>query len=443
LVGLLGAVAYLNFATPTFVSTARVLVYPTSTDVSSTGARTTGTVNLDTEAQIVKSLPVAAIAAKTLRNTTTTPAMLANHVAVTVPPNTTVLDIAFSSSTAKAAQAGAEAFAKAYVENRNTTGQAAIGAQVDQVQAVIDQLDKQRTRITKKLNDVVAPSSGTARTGLLARRANIDTQLGAATVSLSTYLGTVVKGGVIIFNAQLPGSKTSPNPYLVVPSGLIVGLLLGIALAALREKSDRRVHRSADIERIFQVPVVARPDAGKQSNLEQSPDVEREMQVLYQSLVAPDPDSSLVALIVGPDPRAADELAEVLSSVSARSGSRTTLVRSQSLPDGARNAGSTPGFDLELLDYKSTGIVVDDALRSHAASAVITSLRLQRDLVVLEMPTNHVSVDLLALGHSVDVAVIVVELGRTTRKDVNEIIKDLDRTTVQNIVAISVHSAKR
>jgi capsular polysaccharide biosynthesis protein len=443
--GLLVAVAYLSLATPTYVSTAHVLVNQTSTDTTATGARTTGSsVNLDTEAQIVKSIPVAVLAAKSLgAATTNTPAQLANHVSVTVPPNTTVLDISYSATTATAAQQAAQAFAKAYIANRSATAQASINQQVQQVQNVIDQLAKQRAAITEKLNSTSSPPSPTTRTALLARRDNLDTQLGATGVSLSTLLGTVVVGGTVIVNAPFPTSKTSPNPYLVLPSGLVVGLILGVALAVLREKSDRRVHRDADIERLFDLPVATSLDAGRTRNLGHSLEVQREMQVLYQTLVAPSPDTTVVTLLVGSDHRSADELAEVLSTISARSGSRTTLLRSQSLPDGARSAVGSPGLDLELLDYKSTGILVDESLRTHAVSAVITGLRARRDLVVLEMPTENLTADLMVLGHSVDVAIVVVELGRTTRKVVGDIVRDLGRTAVTSVIAVSVQSKKR
>ncbi len=115
--------AFLQVAPKTYVSSAKVQVLPTSTASVAEGSRTTDSINLDTEAQIVKSEPVAKLAQRTLVTaelveSDVEPVALARRVTVTVPPNTTILQIEYAGSSAAKAQAGADAFAKAYITYR-------------------------------------------------------------------------------------------------------------------------------------------------------------------------------------------------------------------------------------------------------------------------------------------------------------------------------------
>ncbi len=66
--GIAVSYVYLGVAQETYESTAKVLVESTGTTESTTvGARTNDAINLDTEAQLVKSEPVSARAAELLR----------------------------------------------------------------------------------------------------------------------------------------------------------------------------------------------------------------------------------------------------------------------------------------------------------------------------------------------------------------------------------------
>src|SRR5579859_990805 len=94
-VGVVGAFGYVTVAPKSYTATASVNVVPTAADQSNAvaGSRTSGaTVNLDTEAQVVTSTAVATLAGK-MMNSPLTPWQLAQQVAVTVPPNSSILDL--------------------------------------------------------------------------------------------------------------------------------------------------------------------------------------------------------------------------------------------------------------------------------------------------------------------------------------------------------------
>ena len=92
IIGGAGAAAYYKTAPKVYTSTASVYVTADGASTSVAGGSTSGPVNMDSEAQVVQSGAVAAIAAHLL-HTTVAPATLSKDVSVTVPPNSQVLQI--------------------------------------------------------------------------------------------------------------------------------------------------------------------------------------------------------------------------------------------------------------------------------------------------------------------------------------------------------------
>ncbi|MFC7481339.1 hypothetical protein ACFQX7_16695 [Luedemannella flava] len=130
LVGVTGAAALAASTPKEFAATTSVLVQPVaSLDANVVGGRTRAEINLDTEAQLVRSSGVANEAAALLRGSVS-PQRLAGAVSVDVPPNTAVLRIKFRAKTAVAAQAGSHAFAEAYLHNRQQSAQQEIDDQM-------------------------------------------------------------------------------------------------------------------------------------------------------------------------------------------------------------------------------------------------------------------------------------------------------------------------
>jgi uncharacterized protein involved in exopolysaccharide biosynthesis len=87
--GVLAAAAYLAVAPKSYTASASVAVTPNAANTGQVaGSRTAGqAVNMDNEAQIVRSNTVAALAKKALRSDASAQ-HLASQVKVTVPPNT-------------------------------------------------------------------------------------------------------------------------------------------------------------------------------------------------------------------------------------------------------------------------------------------------------------------------------------------------------------------
>jgi len=230
----------------TYESTTSLLVAPvtdsTTADVANT--RTTGEINLDTEAQIVRSAALAEAVSK-LIITNQTIADIADAVSVTVPSNSQVLNITFTASTAKAAHAGAEAYATAYLEQRRAGAEQVIQDSQASIQKQLDTLQKEFTQATSRSHD--SDLSEVDRAVASSTRDALASQISTLNASLSSLSRTVVDPGHVISAANLPTSPASPSLKINLAVGLVVGLLIGIALAVLLGHLDHRLLTPRDI----------------------------------------------------------------------------------------------------------------------------------------------------------------------------------------------------
>ena len=126
--GLLIAAAIVAVSPKTYTATASVYVNALPSDSSPTKGGSTS-VDMDNEAQIAQSHAVTQLAAKQ-----TGSAPHGSSISVTVPPNTTVLNIACDASTGPRAAACANAVAAAYLSTRRTDAASTIKSQLAALQ---------------------------------------------------------------------------------------------------------------------------------------------------------------------------------------------------------------------------------------------------------------------------------------------------------------------
>jgi succinoglycan biosynthesis transport protein ExoP len=253
IIGAIAALGYASTQPKAYDSTTPVLVLAPYND----GTK----VDLDTEAQVVTSSPVADAARAALK-TSLNSVELASQVTVTVPPNTSVLDITFEAATPTDAQAGSQAFATAYLTQRQTT-------YANNLQAQKSTLSDQLSSISKQINTLAArvaslpPNSvdgSTAQQQLQLFRS----QYAAINNRLAPLQGTVVKAGNILSNATLPGRPAKPNRILYLASGIVAGLLIGLAIALGLARLDTRLYRASDVPERPDVPVLMKIAPGRQ-----------------------------------------------------------------------------------------------------------------------------------------------------------------------------------
>ncbi|WP_030507613.1 hypothetical protein [Microbispora rosea] len=267
LAGVGGGAAALATTPARYTAVAQVQVLPTGAQeqFNVPNSRQRETLNLDTESQIARSAVVSAMAAATLKYPD--PEELREHLTVDVPPNSAILSISYSASDPRAAAAGAQAYADAYLRNRARAAEDAIGGQLKLIAArlreVEHELDKAGTAQTTTTQTAItqtAAGQGTSR-----RQAVLARQASDLTLRYDALKTVAVTPGTVISPARPPARPAHPSPPLFLGSGLFLGVLAGAGAAFGRDRLDTRIRTCNDIERLCGLPLLAelpaRPDA--------------------------------------------------------------------------------------------------------------------------------------------------------------------------------------
>ena len=440
LIGTTGAAA-LAAATPReFASTTSVLVQPVAgLDANVVGGRTRAEINLDTEAQLVRSTGVATEAAGLLRGSVS-PQRLAGAVSIDVPPNTAVLRIRFVSPTAIGAQAGSHAFAEAYLHNRQQSATAEIDGQIAAINSKIKALNTQLVAVGR---DVANATKGSAeQSDLRTRKSTLAAQINNLSNRLNQYSVMKPNGGRIITDAALPGRPAKPDVLLYLGSGAILGLLLGLAVAMLRERLDGRVRHAADVSRRAGVPLLAELTERLRLSATElcaphAPGGRVFSRLRNEVLAALTPDDQVIVVSSAHPGAGSTLVAANLADALARSGSEVVLVSAHA-PDlgtpttplsGLFDTATGPGFTDVLAGRATLPSALQPTLRNPRLSVittggtataagllqgedvrtVLTALCEQTEYVIIDAPSTSASADAQSLAGLADAAIIIVE----------------------------------
>lgn len=358
--GLVLGLAYTVIAKPTYTAAARVNVLPPpasllGTAANQTGGRTTTTINMDTEAQIVKSVPVATLAQEALK-TSTRPNALLKRVSVSVPANTTFLRIACSARSAGVAQSCANAFANAYLTNRTNTQTSAINKQLSQVSG---QISKEQTQSEADIAQAVVLPKHTAKRDTLFTNANNLTDFVTSTLRplQTTYANELpVTAGTLFSASRGVSSQTSRGIPPI--TGLILGLLIGLGIAYSRERFDRNVRHRDDLTNAG-VELVAEVDASGGAAIRTRFD-QRVASIVAGSF---DADGGIVYVAPVSSGQANADVAAHLAGTLASVGHQVELVK----PFAVAAVETTPVASASDVEVEIDGEAVEDA----AAAALL------------------------------------------------------------------------
>ncbi|WP_052809245.1 Wzz/FepE/Etk N-terminal domain-containing protein [Streptomonospora alba] len=432
--GLVLAALALLVVPPTYTSTTAVHVRPTGVPeiTGEQSGRTVGDVNLDTEAQIVRSAEVSAAAAERL-GSGADPAELRRRVEVTVPPNSSVLQISYPGSDRRSARRASAAFADAYLEYREDQIDRQVG---DILSSLRDEVDARYTELDRIPDE---DGDGALRQGRIAAVQDEIAELNKEIHPLTALRSSVVPARIIT-PATTPEEATSPVPVLWLAAGGVLGLAAGLTAAFGADRRDRRLHTVRDAERAAGVPVLLRTQRSESADGAEPAREAQQANRAALSLVSGIGDlgaqrrSGAVVLVPGVSRGGASATAAtVLAAALARVGADVLLVRadpaSAGAADGAgladallggadpaeleRRTASAPG--LRILDYG--GADAADMLQRPAMSGLLDRLRTQADYVVVATAPTGERADACALARGADAVVPVIELGATRIED--------------------------
>ncbi|MFD6951795.1 MULTISPECIES: Wzz/FepE/Etk N-terminal domain-containing protein [unclassified Nocardiopsis] len=477
--GVLGGLALATaavFGLPsTYTSVAAVQVQPSGM-AEFTGERSgrlSGDVNLDTEAQVLVSDQVSSVVAEELSGEGPAPTTeeLREHVDVSVPPNSNVLEISYSAPSPEEARAGAQAYADAYLDMRRARVEDLVDGHLE---ALRGEQENRYEALAEAASEDASSPGASARAEALRQEI---TELGGEIGPLSALRETV-RAGRVITPAGLPEHAGSPVPVLWLVGGTALGLVAGLLAAVVRDRLDPCLHDAEETARTSALPVLldlsARAGRGDRSpGLLDDGSAPGQRVNEFAHLVrarlctvpaarggpaAPDGAGEPAAqagppggaeeesapgrvlLVAATTPGRAGAAAAVnLAAALARTGSETLLVCADprtdtvgellGLPEGPGLAealleGEDPaGLEvrpdpvprLRVLRYGAPGL--NAPVQGTAMPELVRLLRADAEYVVVTAAPANERADVHALAGTADVLLPVVELDRTRRAD--------------------------
>jgi capsular polysaccharide biosynthesis protein len=465
LVGIAASVGYVRVAPKSYTATAGVEVNPTAVNNTQQQAGAAkADVNMDNEAQLAQSATVATIAAKLLRSPLT-PTTLSSHVSVAVPPNSQLLEISCSASTAADAARCANAFAAAYLQNRTATATSQINSELAQLNTEAKSLLSQIAALKIKLNSL--PSNDPSAAGdsalsaedsaklhtLASQEATLQAELGSSTAS---YVAT---------KAIPPPRPSSPSKKLVLPSGTIVGLLLGLMIAVFVDRRDKLIRGISYLDRQLDLPVLLdmpqlklKPQLSIASPRSKAGRAISDLAHTVTSILG---DGSHIVLVAGTAPGpGAGVIAANLAAAITRTYADATLVCADlrtavepalfglgegrglaevltgnaTVDEVARRPAEIPRLEVIGPGLDRTVALYD--MRHDTGERLVESLRRRACYVVVEAQAAGEWAEAFALAPFVDAVLVVVEVQRSTKADVAACMKRLDRQRLPALGAV-------
>jgi Mrp family chromosome partitioning ATPase len=468
LAGVALAAAYVFLAPKTYTATVLVQVNALPNNANAVGGRTGGPVNMDNEAQSVRSLAVAGLIKKRLHSDQSV-TDISGNIHVTVPPNSTFLQITCGASAAVGAQKCATATGKAYLDYRRVTIMKLLGTGITALQKDAASLSK-KIVVLKTLLLTLRHNQKNQLTGSRTQVAD-ELQLAGVQTSLAEdqahisaaeplYASMKVKNGTIVgqivSRATLPSSPSSPRKLLYLPSGLLAGLVIGLAWAFVRDRRDKRIHSVRDVERLGNLPtlisLVDKPHS-RVAGLESPRSAAgRGFSELARYVDAALGDGGHVIAVSATSTGSAGSVVAVnLAAALARTSDRTVLIcadlhgttapellgvsRGRGLSDVLTGAArvsevAAPAGDLPRLRVMTPGV---DASRAVLAMQQAKLKRLISDVlddaryVVIEVQSLGDNSDAFGLAQFAEAALVTVEVQRSRRDDVSDCVRRLIR----------------
>ncbi|AXK37868.1 lipopolysaccharide biosynthesis protein [Streptomyces armeniacus] len=238
-----------------YSASTEVTLRPGSADPLADGSSGKTELSMGSERRTALSQVVAERAAKKLGESRTpgSALALARDLQVTNPPNTVVLRFAYTADSPKTAAKRANAFAQAYLDNRQWDTDRQIDHMVVSYKQQRAPLLKERDRLAEEISGLpdgrVLDSSLSSHSSVVGNIAEINSNI-SKLEALDTTPGNVVSA------ATPPKSPAGPGLLLLLGLGAAVGTGVGMLAAWVRLVFDPTVRSAGDVVRALRAPVL-------------------------------------------------------------------------------------------------------------------------------------------------------------------------------------------
>lgn len=232
----------------------------------------------------------------------------------------------------------------------------------------------------------------------------------------------------VVDRAQLPTAPAGPQPIRTLALGLLIGLALGCLAAYVRDRTDRTLRTSTDVEARLPVPILGIIDAGRPGAADET----RRLRTRLQR-----DGAAASVLVTSLSPRSEPEVGAELARSFADTGRNVVLIdadttrmtaaeRLTAEPNSGLAAilrGSAPVAEaltgwpqsrLTLVPLGDADEQTADLLASDRFAAILAKLRTDYDHVIVQVAPVTAAADAIAVAPLCEQAVGVVTLGATT-----------------------------
>ena len=255
--------------------------------------------------------------------------------------------------------------------------------------------------------------------------------------------------------APLPASPVRPKPTLYTLVAALLGAGLGLALAFLRDRLDRRIRTSEEAEAAFDEPILTRVPRRGRSDTSRFAFQEafRILRTNLRFLTRAGGEPRAVAITSWSAGEGKTTTAANLARAAAETGARVLVVEADfRRPALQREVASSateplrPGFSNYLVDAATLEEVIHDTdmpgvqivpagplppspsglLEAGRAHDAIENFKSRADIVIFDCPPLSVGAEAAVICSWMEVVLLMVDLSGSTDRGVREAIRRLD-----------------
>lgn len=252
ILGLAGGFAYSHWRPKSYTAEATVQVRPATVDIF-TGGFDSNSINIETQQSVLDSSTVAT-AVRSALHSTQTPDDLRANLTVLAPGKGNTLTLDYTASTPKDAATYANAFANAYLKLRTQQAQAALDAVVKREADKLTGLEQKLAKVQSTLQTATPGTSAYVTASV--NQNLLQQQINPIQTKLDDLNTLVVNPGSVIVSAQNPTTPAGLSTSILIAVGALIGLLLGLVLAFIRDRRDDRLRHVSDAGRLLSVPAL-------------------------------------------------------------------------------------------------------------------------------------------------------------------------------------------
>lgn len=445
--GILAVVGYVKLIPPSYKATAVVQIDPVGVNLSSNSRPADDLVNTQTEAQIVKTPGISEAVAERLGSPASAAKKMRERLTVTPSSDTATVEITYAAPKKKDAINGANTFAQVYLDHRNVVAREQQERQLNALRQAVAAAQRGLIAANKTIATAKPRTDqmrkATSDRELLTRRISSLTERQNDVLTIATEPGTIIRRG-----GTTPPKSSTQSP-LFLAGGVLGAIVLGLVVAFVRDRMDKRVLAGRDIARVVHAPLLVNiPTA---SGVPLSDDAAAESYRKLRALLLPalKRRDTRVILVVDlthgggsgtPGANLAVSLARARNNVAlllpgwtdadaaglGELGGGAATVEAALSPRGGLQASNVRGLSLAVGGADRDGL--RDLLASEGFRAMVVDQAARDDgYVVLDASGDLSQSELLSLAGVAGAALVVGQVIQTTTTEAAAIATELER----------------